>query len=143
MARYDLSSKLDQKRLKKRLSHLYKKGAKVELVEKRENRSLKQNAYLHLILGWFGKELGYTLEEVKQTIFKRQICKKFFEYRKGGQLFYRSTSALDTKEMTEAIDCFRNFASNEVGIYLPSPDEQSLLMEMEYELNRYGVKQYI
>ena len=43
----------------------------------------------------------------------------------------RSSANLDTKEMTTAIERFRNYASKEAGIYLPSPEDLSQLQEIE------------
>lgn len=36
---------------------------------------------------------------------------------------WRSTADLDTKELTTAIDRFRNYSSKEAGIYLPEPSD--------------------
>jgi hypothetical protein len=43
--------------------------------------------------------------------------------------------------MTTAIERFRNWASAEAGVYLPSPDEKSLLQYIEKESSRY--KEYL
>lgn len=141
--RYNLSKKGEIQRIKTRLNFLYKKGATIEIVEKRKQRTRKQNNYLHLILTWFAIETGYTLEEIKQDIFKRDVCKDFFEYEKGDRTFYRSTTDLDTGEMTLAIEKFRNWSSNTAGIYLPSSDERELLNRIEEEMQMYGNRQYI
>jgi hypothetical protein len=50
---YDLNNILDKERFKRRVNQLYKAGEVVELTAKKPKRSLPQNAYLHLILGWF------------------------------------------------------------------------------------------
>ena len=62
---YDLSKHTDQQRALRRLLDLSKEQAVIEL-KKRQIRSLNQNRYLHLILGWFAIELGYTQDESKQ-----------------------------------------------------------------------------
>lgn len=141
--RFNLSKKGEVQRVKTRLNFLFKKGATIEIVEKRQQRTRKQNSYLHLILSLFAMETGYTLEEVKQDIFKRDVCKDFFEYRKGDRTFYKSTSDLDTGQMTLAIDKFRNWSSVEAGIYLPEANEQDLLNRIEEEMQRYGNRQYV
>lgn len=48
----------------------------------------------------------------------------------------RSSAELDTEEMSVSIERFRNFASSEVGIYLPSPNERELLIYMQQEIER-------
>jgi len=90
-----------------------------------------------LIFGWYGIELGYTRDEVKQDIFKRDVCKSVFERVKNSRVVYRSTSDLNTIEM------FRNHASKDLHIYLPDPNEQEQLRSMEEQLSRYANRQYI
>lgn len=141
--RFNLSNIGEVQRVKTRLNFLYKKGATIEIVEKRKQRTRKQNSYLHLILTLFAMETGYTLEEVKQDIFKRDVCKEFFEYKKGERTFYRSTADLDTGEMTSAIEKFRNWSSVTAGIYLPAPDEVDVLNRIEEDMQRYGNRQYV
>lgn len=140
---YDLKSGFDIQSFETRVKYLREKGARVELKEKRFKRSLRQNSYLHLILSWFGLETGYTLQEVKQDIFKRNICKSHFEHLKNGRPVCRSTADLDSAELTAAIEKFRNWSSAELGIYLPSPNETEQLESMESVLSKYGNKQYI
>jgi len=141
--RFNLSKKGEVQRVKTRLNFLFKKGATIEIFEKRPQRTRKQNNYLHLILSLFALETGYTLEEVKQDIFKRDVCKAFFEYRKGDRTFYKSTSDLDSKEMTEAIEKFRNWSIATAGIYLPEANEEELLNRIEEEMQIYGTRQYV
>ena len=79
------------------------------------------------------------MEYIKQEFFKRHVNPDLFLREKEGNgigryYILRSSAELDTKEMTTAIDRFRDWASKEVGIYLPSPDEHGLLGEMEREV---------
>jgi len=140
---YNLTIPEEVTKFKQRTDFLISKGKKVELTEKRYNRTIKQNKYLHLIFGWYGIELGYTRDEVKQDIFKRDVCKSVFERVKNSRVVYRSTSDLNTIEMTTAIEMFRNHASKDLNIYLPDPNEQEQLRSMEEQLSRYGNRQYI
>ena len=140
---YDLSDPLDRKRFKLRTNDLFAKERKVELTEKKKSRTIKQNAYLHLIFGWYALETGYTTEEVKQDIFKREICFDLFMRIKKNRQVFKSTSELDTQEMTIAIDMFRNHAANDLNIYLPGPNEQAELRSLEEQLKKYGNRQYI
>lgn len=143
---YDLTNQLDQKRFKARCNALYKKGGVVDLTEKKPRRTIPQNAYLHLILGWFAIETGNNMGFVKQEYFKRFINPDIFlveiadEYIGKTQIL-RSSRDLDTAEMTTAIDRFRNWASQEAGVYLPSPEEQDFLRNIEYEI--YKQKEYL
>ena len=102
---------------------------------------------MHLILSWFGVETGYTLEEVKQDIFKKHLNPTlFYEGEFEGIVKierWRSTANLGTAEMTLAIDRFRNFASNELGIYLPEPNDLVLLQEIENELSKHKNQEHL
>lgn len=143
---YDLSNILDKERFKRRCNQLYKAGEVVELSAKKKKRTLPQNAYLHLILGWFAMETGNRLEFVKQEYFKRYINPEIFVTEitddfLGKVQVLRSSRDLDTAEMTTAIDRFRNWSAAEAKIYLPSPNEHDFLQEIEKEMLRQ--KEYL
>ena len=143
---YDLANPLDQQRFKTRCNHLYKQGGVVELTAKKGRRTISQNSYLHLILGWFAIETGNTLDFVKKEYFKRYINPNIFvveiEDKYLGKLkVLRSSRDLTSAEMTTAIERFRNWASAEAGVYLPYPDEKSLLQYIEKESSRH--KEYL
>lgn len=140
---YNLSDEVQKKSAIKRFKWFLDKGKKVELKEKRKARSNPQNRYLHLIFQWYGLELGYTLEEVKQDIFKRHICKDIFGLDKNGLTVFRSTKDLDSNEMTIAIETFRNHSSKDLGIYLPAPNELENIESIEQQLKSYGNRQYL
>lgn len=141
---YDLSNPLHSEQFKLRVNKLYQSKAVVELTEKKTKRSLPQNKYLHLILGYFGVETGNTLEWVKREYFKKLCNKDIFVKERVDNItnqrtkYLRSSADLTTDEMTTAIERFRNWASQEAGVYIPSPDEQDLLIiaEIETERNR-------
>jgi hypothetical protein len=91
-------------------------------------------------------ETGNRLEFVKQEYFKRHINPDLFvieieDKHLGKVQVLRSSRDLDTSEMTTAIERFRNWASSEAGIHLPSPDEQAFLQAIEYEMMRQ--KEYL
>lgn len=140
---YDLHTELDRERFKCRCNILYKKGVTVELTERKSQRTQRQNRYLHLILGWYALEYGETLEFVKQQYFKK-LCNKEIFCRKKSDPFLgeiemlRSTRDCDTAELTIAIDRFRAWASKECGIYLPSPEEQDFLNDIEIRMSQYN-----
>ena len=138
---YDTSKELDKNRAIEKFKFLIGKGKIIELKEKRKIRSISQNNYLHLILSWFALEMGETLEYTKKETFKREVNSDIFLYdfinRKTGEIRkeLKSTSTIDTKDMTTAIDRFRNFASINFGMYLPEPEDLVNLREMERQIN--------
>lgn len=139
---YNGEIELDAKKAKERLSWLIEKGKRFELSEKRKRRSLSQNNYLHLLLSYYALEMGEELEYVKQYIFKEIVCPRIFKYerinRKTGEIrtAYKSTAVLNTKELTDAIDKFRNHSAKELGLYLPEPSDLALIDQMENEIRK-------
>lgn len=145
---YNPTIPIDVERAKERFKWLISKGKTFELTEKRAKRSISQNNYLHLIIGWYAWDYGETFDYIKQKVFKKEVNREIFktEYinRKTGEIRtdWRSTADLNTKEMTTAIDRFRDYASKEAGIYLPEPNDLVHLQEIEKELNNHA-KPYI
>jgi hypothetical protein len=81
------------------------------------------------------------LEFVKQEYFKRHINPDIFlveveDKHLGKVSVLRSSRDVDSAEMTTAIERFRNWSSQEAGVYLPSPDEREFLREIEMEIYR-------
>lgn len=142
MALYDLNNEFDIDKFKARVDSLLNERAKVELTKKHPPRSLAQNSYLHLLLGYFASEFGYSIEEVKTRFFKQESNSDIFEYdyvnRRGKTVKrLRSSSALDTAEMTTAIERFRNLSSSKYGLYLPAPGEQEALFYAQKQFEAY------
>ena len=135
---YESSNEFHKQRAITYFNKLITKGAVIEIVEKKPKRSIQQNRYMHMIFAWFGYETGYTLEEVKQEIFKKIVNPTLFYEGEVGDLVplqrWRSTADLDSAELTIAIDKFRDFASKEAGVYLPAPNDLASLNHIEIEL---------
>jgi len=140
---YDSQNPIHKVKAEERLKQLLSKPCKFELTEKKPKRSYNQNRYLHLVLGWFSIETGYTLDYTKRELYKKLINKETYEIEVKGRLGtvkdLRSSKDLDSKEMTLTIERFRNWSSKEAGIYLPSPDDIDFLNQVEYEIknNKY------
>lgn len=142
---YDLTKPLDRKRFKERANHLYAKGKRVELKEITK-RSLNQNAYLHVLLGILAIDQGVKIDYVKKNYYKRLVNPDLFVLTVKDRFLgdvedLRSSKVLTKEEMSLSITRLRNWASEELGCYLPSADEESLLREAELEIERY--KEYI
>lgn len=144
--KYDGSNPLHVQQARAKLEKLIKEQKVFELTEKKPQRSLSQNKYLHICLSYFGCQIGETMEYVKRNYYKILCNKDTFvrerEYKFLGRIKYlRSSSDLDSAEMSLTIERFRNFASAQCGIYIPSPDEERLiqLMEIEVEQNKFHI----
>lgn len=141
MSLYDTSNPLQKEQFKARSAKLAESGKVVELTEKKPKRSLQSNKYLHVILGYFACETGNTLEWVKQQYYKKLVNPSIFIRERddkylGRIKILRSFADLDSAEMSTSITRFRNWASAECGIYLPSADEDRLIQLMEIEIER-------
>lgn len=137
---YDLSNPFDLPNFEAAVTRVRERGEVVELTSKRA-KSRAQNNYLHLILGHFALETGYTIEEVKYRIFKCEVNKHLFvreKVNKNGEVirYVCSVNELTKEQMSEAIDRFRNWSVSEADIYLPDADEHRLLVFIERELQR-------
>ena len=138
---YNTSNPLDKANFLLRTKKLAESGVIVDLTEKKPRRSLPQNKYLHVILAYFGTQTGNTLEWVKQQYYKKLVNPDLFIREKedkylGKIKVLRSSADLDTAEMSLSIERFRNWAAQEVGIYIPSADESILIQQMEIEIKR-------
>ena len=137
---YDLSSDFQRKSFLAKMD----KGAVVELTEK-AFRSPNQNRYLHLLIGVVAIETGNTLEDAKKWYFKETCNPDLFHVQHRDKMgncidHIRSTAELTKEEMSTAIDRFKRWGA-ENGIYMPNPDDASLLKAIEIEMGR--MKSYL
>ena len=147
MALFNLHNEYERHQFKVYCNKVYKECIKaplglVEVKKKHRQRSLSQNAYLHVCLGYYASEFGYSIDEVTQDIFKRKLNKDIFEVErvnKRGQkvVSLRSSRDLDTEEMTRAIERFRNWSSAVAGLYIPSPNETDALFAAQQQIDKY------
>ena len=138
---YDLSNPLQLNNFIARCEVLKKKSCIVELKEKKPIRTLAQNKYLHVCLGYFGALTGYTIEHVKEQYFKKLVNPEIFvreidDKFLGKAKILRSSASLDSAEMTTAIERFRDWAVQTAGIYIPSVKERDLIIQMEIDIER-------
>ena len=141
---YDLSSEFQRKSFLARMDNLMEKGAVVELTEK-AFKCPNQNRYLHLLIGVVAIETGNTLEDAKKWYFKETCNPDLFHVQHRDKMgncidHIRSTAELTKKEMSTAIDRFKRWGA-ENGIYMPNPDDASLLKAIEIEMGR--MKSYL
>lgn len=135
----DLNIDFDRQKLRSYVEHLLRKQCIVEIKEKHRQRTLSQNAYLHVILAYFGSEVGLPTEQVKYDIFKRLVNKDIFERRRtnkyGKEVSYlRSSADLDKEEMSRAIDRFRMWSEQEAGIPLPEATDYDAMLEAQKQI---------
>lgn len=130
---FDLRNEYQIPKFKEYVNKLFADKSVVEIKKKTPNRTLAQNSYLHLLLGYFGSEYGCSLDEAKIDFYKRTCNRDLFERKminkKGKEVTYlRSSAELTTSEMKLSIDSFRNWSSSVAGIYLPAANEHQMLV---------------
>lgn len=143
---YNLNNPFEVEKFKQKCNSLLEDKCIVDLSKKHRNRTSSQNRYLHLLLGYFASEFGYSLEEVKYDIFKRKCNPDIFKVervnKRGKKVTaLRSSRDLDTAEMTTAIERFRNWSSAVAGLYLPSAGEEQALIYAQQQIEKY--EQYL
>ena len=99
--------------------------------EKKTKRSLQQNKYYWGVpIELISEHTGHTPDEVHELL-KTVFLKKHLdiEFKNGSIERYsivRSTTSLNTKEMEEYQSNIRVWASSELGLYIPEPNEVEL-----------------
>lgn len=142
--KYNLAIPLDRERFAERANALIRKGAVVELTDK-NGRSRNQNSYLHLVLGVVAMEVGVTRDYCKEYYFKRLVNPDIFvrivkDPLAGEIQVTRTSKDLTMEEASVAIDRFKRWCAEE-GIYIPSPEDEARLKDIEIEMGR--MEQYI
>ena len=139
--KYNPNNPIDRQRATERFNKLIEGKELFEIKGIKPIRSNQQNRYLHLLINWYAFEYGDLPEFVKQVTFKKtinpDIFRTEFTNKKTGEVRedWRSTRDLDTREMTKAIDRFRDYAG-QGGIYLPEANETEYLQWVEAELSK-------
>ncbi len=94
-----------------------------------KSRSNPQNSYYWgVIIKLISEHLGYTTEETHE-ILKYKFLKIDFEIPQKSKAqtelvpISRSTTQLDTKEMEEYLSQVRMWASGDLGVFIPEPNE--------------------
>lgn len=131
--RYLTSDPIERDKAFEYLTELAAKEVEVEVKRVSRTRSLRQNAYLHLLIGYFGVHFGYTIEEAK--IVYKEMNLQVYQYFKKGRTFLRSSAELTSEEMAQTIDRFRE-QSKGAGCPLPAATDQGWLREIENEIER-------
>ena len=103
---YDNSNPLQKANFLARANLLAERGEVVELRSKRQ-RSLNQNAYLHVIIGYFAVMYGEASDYIKEEYFKKLVnpdtfivARKLDKFTNRERIVCRSTSDLTVEEMS-------------------------------------------
>ena len=138
---YNLSNPYDRERLIAWVERMIERNEVIEAKKKDVARTLKQNSYLHLLLGYFASQYGCSADEAKVDFYKRLCNRDLFERQTVNRMGrdvkrLRSSAELSTAEMTLSIERFRNWSAAEAGIYLPAAGEHQMLLYAQQEAER-------
>ena len=100
------------------------KPIEVTIRKRRTQRTLKQNrAYFGLIIGEIAEHCGYTKDEAHEA-----LAWKFLRQGEPDAMLpkRRSTSDLSTKEFEEYTAQVKQFAAEELGLFIPDPNQVDL-----------------
>lgn len=102
----------------------------------REKRTLSQNNLFHLWCSCIADETGEDKARIK--ILLKEMFLGYKEYGLFGHKTFSlpSTSALDTKQMSEFMNKVQVWASAEMGILLPVPEDEFFYQFEEQYKNR-------
>lgn len=91
----------------------------------RKRRSLDQNALYHKIIGAIADQTGHSHDEIHEWAKAEFLPPRSVEID-GRRHEYRTTTKLDTAEMSRLIDKLYAFGASELGLILPHPSEMHL-----------------
>lgn len=137
---YDLSSDIQARRLRMRVDGLIAKKTVVELTEKRQ-RTLAQNAYLSVIIGFFATQHGCSFDFAKMAFYKNLVNKDLYlreidDKLLGHVRYLRNSTELTKEEMSLSIDRFLDWSANVAGIILPEPEDYQGLVAAKQEIEQ-------
>lgn len=123
--KFKISNKADKQAVLAYLDKLVEgKSYDVTIVRHKERRTVDQNRLLWLWLNCISDETGQDKNDLHEY-FKQKYLGFDTRTMFGVQVYKSvSTSSLDTKQFTQYLEHIQAFASTELGIELPNPEDQ-------------------
>jgi len=137
--KYDFKKESDGISARVRLNKLIADQSTAELKKLNPTRTIRQNSYLHVCISLTAIEMGYSLAECK--VHLKRKC-SFMTYEKNGEKFLRRSSKMQTDELGKWIEFIRNYASINLGLYIPDADEYKMnMIYIDNQINQH--KEYL
>jgi len=133
---YNFNIPFDCISAQKRLDFLIAKKAKAEITEKKNKRTLDQNALLWLWLTCIENETGTDKDDLHEYFKGKFLGFKQNVFNGESYDVRLTTKKLNTAEFTEYLNKINQFASTELGIYLPNPKDLGFESFYEAYINR-------
>ena len=139
---FDLGNEYQRTQFAGKVKELWRTSSLIDLSVRHPNRTIKQNRYLHLIIGWWALNYGCSMEYAKRKFFKLECNKDTFltiKTNKAGEQYYDliSTKDLTTEQMTICIERFRKMAVTfrhpKKGIFSPTLRESNKKTKSIYD----------
>ena len=139
---FDCSKLEDIKEGVKYFKKLARSKKVIEIVNKPIKRSLKQNKYWHLLIGFCATQMNTPRQYMSEVMFKGYYNKDIFEEsftnaRNKSFTYLKSSKDITDQEMNLAITRVINGFREDMGILLPLPEELTyehrIYMENEIE----------
>lgn len=89
----------------------------------RKQRSLSQSALYHKWVGIVADYTGHSHDEIHEFAKSEFLAPRVVDVN-GKRIEYRSTTKLDTMAMSNFMTAFYAWATSELGLFLPVPEEQ-------------------
>lgn len=115
------------------LNQISRLGKWIEVKRVDEHRTLPQNNFFHLLVSFYGSQVGFFPDEAK-TVVKRHM-KDIFAYEKKGEILLKSSADLTSDEMSQVISRLYIIASDQ-GVELPLVDNNETRSMMMNEIER-------
>lgn len=137
---YDISNPEQRQKFIIRINELLHTNKIVELIVKHPTRTIRQNSYLHLCLGCVALEVGVTIQHVKEVYFKLTVNPDVFVFTYNDKVLkiplekLKSTTLLTTEELSVCIERFKIWASKNVGVCIPDPEDYKALNEVKNQI---------
>lgn len=133
---YNLQNEAEVLKAKEKFNHLLSKGKTIDLIEKMNTRTTKQNSALHLYftmissqLNEIGLEFHYTglKGQILTTRYTPEVVKNFFWRPIQIALFdIKSTKKINTQQINEIVDVVAKFFG-EKGVLIQFPSIETLI----------------
>lgn len=133
-----ISSTEDMQALTQKLSSLsFEKGQVYEVSYKKKprKRSVPQNRLYRLWLSCIADETGADVDDLHRVFAGKYLGSDVIEVLGEKIRRIRSTTTLSTGEFTTYLENIRAFASSELGITLPDPEDRFYAQFEEYYRN--------
>ena len=99
------------------------KSYNIAITQKKEVRTLPQNKLYWLWIACISDETGNDKENLHEFFKMKYLDGKFVELFSESFWMNGSTKELDTKQFTHYLEAIQVFASSELGVILPNPED--------------------